>query len=76
MDPLTGEQIDLCPWLRRAPDQVHYSCAIYFDRPQDCRIYPATVADMIKDDCEMLEPGDYTDLSRSELELKLKFSDS
>ena len=76
MNPATGEQIELCPWLRRAPDQLQFSCAIYFDRPEDCRVYPATVADMVKDDCEMLEPRDLTDLPRAESELKTKYSSS
>jgi len=70
MDPATGKQIDLCPWLRREPNQEQYSCAIYFDRPEDCRIYPATVQDMIKDECEMLEPKDFADLSRAAQRLK------
>ena len=76
MDPHTGEQIELCPWLRREPDQLQFSCAIYFDRPEDCRVYPATVKDMINDECEMLEPQDLTDLSRATSELKVKFSSS
>jgi len=58
IDPSTGKQIELCPWLRKESGQSRYSCDIYYDRPEDCRIYPATVADMIKDDCEMLEAHD------------------
>ena len=73
MDPDSGEQIELCPWLRREPEKLQYTCAIYFDRPEDCRVYPATVSDMIKDDCEMIEPQDLVDLSRAEHELKTKF---
>ena len=76
MDPNTGEQIELCPWLRREPNQIQFSCAIYFDRPEDCRVYPATVSDMIKDECEMLEAHDHRNLSRAEDELKTKFSDT
>jgi len=53
IDPESGLHIELCPWLRREPDETKYSCAIYYDRPEDCRIYPATVDDMIKDECEM-----------------------
>ncbi|RBP50642.1 YkgJ family cysteine cluster protein [Arenicella xantha] len=75
MDPLTGEQIELCPWLRREPEQIQFSCAIYFDRPEDCRVYPATVSDMIKDECEMLEPHDLSDLPRATRTLKANFTD-
>jgi Fe-S-cluster containining protein len=75
MDPASGKQIELCPWLRREPEQIQFSCAIYYDRPEDCRVYPATVTDMIKDECEMLEPHDHADLSRAERELRSKFSD-
>lgn len=73
MDPESGKSIELCPWLRREPDQPQYTCAIYFDRPEDCRVYPATLSDMIKDECEMLEPRDLEDLSRAEANLKMKF---
>ena len=62
MDPDTGEQIELCPWLRKLPhqnsDQIKYICAIYDDRPDDCRYYPVTIEQMIDDECEMLEAQD------------------
>lgn len=74
-DPETGKQIDLCPWLRKEPDQLHYNCAIYFDRPEDCRVYPARVSDMIKDDCEMLEPKDVLDMQRAQFDLDTKFQE-
>ena len=76
MDPVTGEQIELCPWLRREPGQIQFSCDIYYDRPEDCRVYPATVADMINDECEMLEPHDRTDLKRANRTLKTDFTDA
>ena len=76
MDPNTGKQIDLCPWLRRDPNQVQFSCAIYFDRPEDCRIYPARVSDMVNDECEMLEPKDLVNLKHAQQELELKFQDT
>ena len=77
IDPATGKQIELCPWLRietsNNSNQDQYTCAIYFDRPEDCRIYPATVNDMIKDECEMLEPRDLTNIKLAQKELELKF---
>ena len=58
MDPDTGKQLALCPWLRKLPDQEKYICDIYDDRPDDCRQYPVTIDQMIKDECEMLEDKD------------------
>jgi Fe-S-cluster containining protein len=58
MDPKTGEQLQLCPWLRKLPNENKYSCDIYFDRPDDCKHYPVAIEQMIKDDCEMLSASD------------------
>jgi len=58
MDPETGLQLSLCPWLRKQPNQNIYTCDIYNDRPDDCKHYPVTIGQMILDDCEMLEQQD------------------
>ena len=58
MDPDTGKQIELCPWLRKLPSQNKYTCDIYDDRPEDCRYYPTNIEEMIRDECEMLEESD------------------
>jgi Fe-S-cluster containining protein len=58
MDPKTGRQLTLCPWLRQVPGQQKYTCDIYFDRPDDCKHYPVTIEQMINDDCEMIEVQD------------------
>ena len=58
MDPDTGKQLALCPWLRKSPNQEKYTCDIYFDRPDDCKYYPVTIDQMVNDDCEMLEVRD------------------
>ncbi len=58
IDPDTGEQIELCPWLKKAPGQKKYTCDIYYDRPDDCRYYPSTIDEMVIDECEMLEEKD------------------
>ncbi|MDG1905714.1 MAG: YkgJ family cysteine cluster protein [Arenicella sp.] len=76
MDPETGNQIELCPWLRKEPNQTSFNCAIYFDRPEDCRVYPALVSDMINDECEMLEPKDFADTRKAQDVLDTKFRDS
>ncbi len=58
MNPETGEQLTICPWLRSNSDQNLYTCAIYFDRPEDCQYYPISIEQMIKDGCEMLSRYD------------------
>ena len=58
ISPVTGRQMDRCPWLRKRPGQAKYGCRIYADRPQECRHYPVTVDQMVRIDCEMLQPGD------------------
>lgn len=58
MDPQTGQQLDHCPWLRKVANEEVYHCDIYLDRPEDCRHYPSTVVEMIRDGCEMIEPQD------------------
>ena len=50
-----------CPWLRKLPNQDKYACRIYFDRPDECKHYPTTISEMIRDGCEMLEPRDLKD---------------
>lgn len=57
-DPDTGKQLELCPWLRKLPGQNKYTCDIYYDRPDDCKYYPVTIEQMVKDECEMLESQD------------------
>jgi len=58
IDPNTGNQFKRCPWLRQIPNQDKYVCDIYYDRPDDCKHYPVTIEQMIKDECEMLEARD------------------
>ena len=58
MNPKTGKQLELCPWLRKQPDQNIYTCDIYYDRPDDCKHYPVTIEQMIEDECEMIEERD------------------
>ncbi len=60
MDPRTGRILERCPWLRHLPNTNKYTCDIYSDRPDDCKHYPVTINQMIKDKCEMLEVKDLT----------------
>lgn len=68
MEPKTNRQLEYCPWLEK--EGSRYTCAIYFDRPEDCRIYPASIVDMINDECEMLEAHDLSQPQQAQKELK------
>jgi len=81
MDPTTGKQIDLCPFLRLAPNpsgknQTIYTCDIYLDRPDDCKFYPVTIKQMLDDECEMIEIQDLTDLKQAQKTLNTLMADS
>ncbi|SON51833.1 conserved protein of unknown function [Vibrio tapetis subsp. tapetis] len=62
-DPKTGVRLQQCPFLEIAPklnpnSQNKYTCSIYLDRPEDCRHYPSLIAEMVRDECEMIETVD------------------
>ncbi len=57
--PTTHEPLPRCPFLQGTSKP--YSCGIYLDRPRDCRSYPVTIADMVRDECEMIELKDLRD---------------
>lgn len=81
MDPLSGEQLSRCPWLEvlaESPDSgaVTYGCRIYHDRPQDCRHYPVSIADMVRDGCEMIETGDIESPNKAQIALDELMADS
>ncbi len=76
MDPDTGKQLELCPWLRKLPDQEKYICDIYYDRPDDCKHYPVTIEQMINDDCEMLEAKDLSKPKQAQKVLDKLMADS
>ncbi|MCK4587096.1 MAG: YkgJ family cysteine cluster protein [Gammaproteobacteria bacterium] len=76
MDPDTGKQLELCPWLRKLPNENKYSCGIYYDRPDDCKFYPVSIEDMIKDECEMLEERDLNNPKQAQKTLDKLMADS
>ena len=76
MDPENGEQLKICPWLRKLPDQDKYTCEIYHDRPDDCKHYPVTIEQMVKDECEMLEAKDLAKPKQAQKTLDLLMVDS
>jgi Fe-S-cluster containining protein len=75
-EPGTGRQLLRCPWLYRIEGSGKYGCRIYLDRPADCRHYPVTIEQMVRDDCEMLDSHDLRDLNRAQRQLDLLMADS
>jgi len=69
IDPATGEYFARCPWLQKSTDGKKFTCDIYDVRPEDCRHYPVDIAEMVRDDCEMLEQRDFVDLRRAQRKL-------
>ena len=76
VDPATGEYFARCPWLRESSDHGKFICEIYDDRPEDCRHYPVDISQMVRDDCEMLEPRDLLDRRRAQKTLDAIMIDS
>ena len=69
INPDTGKQMARCPWLKQIPNQEKYSCDIYHDRPDDCKYYPVTIEQMIKDECEMLDEQDLANPKQAQKKL-------
>ncbi|MBL4868657.1 MAG: YkgJ family cysteine cluster protein [Pseudomonadales bacterium] len=76
MDPETGAQLKLCPWLRQVDNQEKYTCDIYHDRPDDCKHYPVRVDEMIRDKCEMIEAKDLLNQKEAQKLLDILMVDS
>ena len=76
ISPDTGKQLALCPWLSKLPNQNKYICDIYDDRPDDCRYYPTTIEEMVKHECEMLEPHDLADPKQAQKTLDKLMADN
>ncbi|MDH3615162.1 MAG: YkgJ family cysteine cluster protein [Gammaproteobacteria bacterium] len=76
ISPVTGKQMVRCPWLRKLPKQNKYICRIYYDRPEECKHYPVTVNQMVRDQCEMLEPRDLLNPRKAQRTLDNIMADS
>lgn len=81
MDPVSGEQLTRCPWLQvlpssGGPGSIKYACRIYHDRPEDCRHYPTSIAEMVRDDCEMIELRDLDAPQKAQNHLDRLMADS
>jgi len=80
-DPKTGMRLSTCPFLEIAPKKEPlaknmYTCSIYLDRPEDCRHYPSLITEMIRDECEMIEPSDIKNQTRAQQKLDILMIDS
>jgi len=76
VDPKTNNLIERCPWLVKSTDSNQYLCKIYHDRPEDCISYPSNIAEMIRDECEMLEVKDINNPKQAQKDLELLMIDS
>lgn len=87
MDPSSGAQLARCPWLEEAPQAAAngangangatvYGCRIYADRPEDCRHYPTSIPEMLRDNCQMLEVRDLDDPRQAQIVLDRIMADS
>ena len=76
ISPVTGKQMVRCPWLRKLPNREKYICRIYYDRPDDCKYYPVTINQMVRDECEMLEARDLDNPKKAQMTLDNIMSDS
>jgi Fe-S-cluster containining protein len=65
-----------CPWLRKLPNQEKYICRIYYDRPDDCKHYPVTIEQMVRDECEMLEDRDLANPKKAQRDLDRLMAES
>lgn len=81
IDPKTKQQLVRCPWLKEIPQssfskQIKYSCSIYLQRPDDCRHYPVTIDEMVRDGCEMIETKDLLRPKQAQRQLDKLMEDS
>lgn len=71
-------QLSRCPFLEIEPGEgkAKYTCSIYLSRPEDCRHYPSSISEMIRDECEMIEVKDLEDIKKAQSALDDLMEDS
>jgi Fe-S-cluster containining protein len=55
ISPVTGEDVQRCPWLRKLPNQEKYICRIHDVKPEHCRAYPRSKEHALKTGCRGFE---------------------
>ena len=53
-----------------------YTCSIYLNRPEDCRLYPSLISEMVRDECEMIEAIDLDAPIKAQKQLDILMQDS
>ncbi len=75
-NPETGLVLESCPFLYQDSTGRRQLCKIYDQRPEDCRLYPSSVDEMIQDDCEMIELKDRRNPRQAVKDLAALMADS
>ena len=75
-DPQSGHKLETCPFLELAPKKHSqaankYTCSIYINRPEDCRLYPSLISEMIRDECEMIDDTDIKQPKQAQIKLNV-----
>ena len=52
INPVTGDDVQRCPWLRKLPNKDKYTCRIHDLKPEHCRAYPRTRKHALKTECK------------------------
>jgi len=52
ISPVTGEDVQRCPWLRKLPKQDKYICRIHDLKPEHCRAYPRSRKHALRTGCK------------------------
>jgi Fe-S-cluster containining protein len=55
ISPVTHDDVNRCPWLRKLPNQDKYICRIHDFKPEHCRKYPRSRKHAQKTKCRGIE---------------------
>ena len=54
-NPISGEDVKRCPWLRKLPKKEQYYCRIHELKPDHCRRFPKSLSIAKKIGCKGLK---------------------
>jgi len=84
-DPDTHVRLERCPFLevedkaenkKSSTTPTRYTCSIYQHRPEDCRLYPSLISEMIRDECEMIDASDLLNTKKAQNKLDTLMAES
>lgn len=52
INPVTGEPVSRCPWLRKLPEKEKYICRIHETKPEHCRNFPKSKRHALENGCK------------------------